>query len=211
MYRFLFFVVFLVSHSAIADNQTNWFVYDAQTQTYSIDSQNIIPRHLFRNISKYSGIHIRFDDTLTKPIEFYGKNIKQDRIIAFLEKQYSTLQTFTKNDQGQDVLTTLTILPKGKFQSDHLVAAINPPNDNTLDNNSETENTPKPSLPSRLNALRDRMKAHANGDQKTNSTLKERKENKRKRREEALEKLKQTHPDLYEKRKHLFEFGAQPK
>ncbi len=108
----------------------NWFTVNTseqnQVQTYQLIGSNIHPAALMEKLSLYSGIEIRYDKSIKEGLDFNMSDATLDELFRLVETRYSTLKAYTKNTQNEDVLTSLTVLPKGQFQSSELVLALDP-------------------------------------------------------------------------------------
>lgn len=125
--RYLLLLVLLhLPIASFAQGNETWFQYNPSTNTYSIDADNIHPAAFFKSFSLYSGIEIQFDEKILSPINYYAKNNTQSQIVSFLEKEFSTLLTFKKDNNNQEILTLISILPKGKLQTSRMVSAVDP-------------------------------------------------------------------------------------
>jgi hypothetical protein len=124
-YLLLLVLLYLPIASFAQINET-WFQYNPSTNTYSIDADNIHPAAFFKSFSLNSGIEIQFDDQILSPINYYANNNTQSQIVSFLEKEFSTLLTFKKDNNNQEILTLISILPKGKRQASRMISAVDP-------------------------------------------------------------------------------------
>ncbi len=86
----------------------------------------IHPAALFQKISFHSGIELRYEKTLSEGLELDFEQASLDELFQFIDLNFSTLKAYSKTKDGKEVLTSLTVLPKGQFQSSELVLAFNP-------------------------------------------------------------------------------------
>ena len=59
---------------------------------------------------------------MNSTIAFADKSAREQDIIRFLDKKFSTIKGYSNNKE----LLSIVILPKGQFQSTELIAAIDP-------------------------------------------------------------------------------------
>jgi len=209
--RCIFFLLFIVfSITTHAQSQDPWFQYHSEKDTYSIDANNIHPAAFFKELSLSSGIEIQYDESIVKPINFYGKQVSQDAIFRFLEKEFSTLTTYKKDKDNKDVLTSLAVLPKGQFQSSKMVVAVDPVEEAIKYKKGEMNKKAMPTYVTRFDHLQKKIQQTIEKSAQQNMDREERRKQrmaeKQARREERmkqkklkLEELKEKDPELYEK------------
>jgi hypothetical protein len=118
--------IYILTFNVEAQSNTNWFQYDSDKQQFSITGKAIHPAAFFKQIILHSGVEIHYEKYLSDGLnlDFEGSDINE--IFNFIDTNFSTLKAFIKNNEDNEILTTLTILPKGNFQSSNLVLALNP-------------------------------------------------------------------------------------
>jgi len=206
----LLFVLSCISILAIAQTENTWFEYNSEKETYSIDANNIHPAAFFKELSLSSGIEIQYDESIIKPIHFYGKDVKQDTIFRFLEKEFSTLTKYKKNKDNQDVLTFLAVLPKGQFQSSKMILAVDPVEESMIFQKGQMNKKAIPTYVTRLDHLKEKVRQTIEKSAQHRMDKQERREKrlaeKQARREERkkqkrleIEALKESDPELYER------------
>jgi len=194
----------------------DWFQFNQHQQTYTIDSTHVRPSVLLRELAITSGIEILYDDRLTKPIQLYTNDVDINRIVSQLERDYSTITQYRSNQQGNNVLAKLTILPKGQLTSEHLTQAILPIEEAINLRSGDMPESAKPIFLTRLDYLENEIRAEllekaekiVAKREKRNQKRKERKKNKEQEidKERAeIEALKQQDPELYQRKKSIFE------
>lgn len=192
-----------------------WFQYDETSQRYQIDALNVHPAAFFKEFSLHSGIEIQFDQGLTEPVDFYMTQGTQDQLIGFLEKQYSTLLTFKKDQNNIETLTSISVLPKGQFQSSKMVVAVDPLEETINFKQNIMSQTAKPVYLTRLNHIENKVRQ--NLEQQAERTIKKRearlermdniKQQKKERDQQKLAELaaiKQSDPKLYAAQKAIY-------
>lgn len=122
MRSLILMTLFLISMNSHCQS---WFTFDKNTQSYTIEKNNVLPAIFFEKVSLHSGIEIRFDKYIDEPLnlDFYKSNLND--LVTFFDKKYSTLKSYS-NINGKEKLISIAILPKGIFQSDSMVIAANP-------------------------------------------------------------------------------------
>lgn len=214
--RYLLLLITLqLSFFSYAQTNSTWFQYDPNNQTYYIDASNVHPAAFFKQFSLSSGIEIQFDRNITSPMDFYSKEAKQSQIINFLEKEFSTLLTFKKNKDHQEVLTHISILPKGQFQSSRMITAVDPIEEAIYQKTGKAPATAKPIYLTRMDHLETRVRE--NLERQTERTIKkqearqqeilqskQQKQTIKQARLAELETLKQTDPKLYSAKKAIY-------
>lgn len=205
----LFIIFTLFSLLTSAQPISNWFEYHSDQDTYSIDATNIHPAAFFKELSLSSGIEIQYDESITKPINFYGKQVTQAAIFRFLEKEFSTLTKYKKNKHNEDVLTSLAVLPKGQFQSSKMIVAVDPVEEAINYKKGAMNKKAMPAYVTRFDHLKEKVK-HAIDKSAENQISREerreqrmaekkaRKEERMKQKQLELEALKEKDPALYE-------------
>jgi len=125
---FICLVVALGAHAQSTAQPVQWFSVNAHSQpeTFALKGKNIHPAAFFKQLSLYSGVEIRYEKSIIQGLDFDMQDATQAELFRYVDAQFSTLKTYTKQHDGQDVLTALTILPKGLFQSSQLVLAVEP-------------------------------------------------------------------------------------
>ncbi|GAA6135384.1 hypothetical protein NBRC116188_21740 [Oceaniserpentilla sp. 4NH20-0058] len=212
MHYILFLVLSLFSLVTHSQNNDTWFQYHSDKDTYTIDATNIQPAAFFKKLSLSSGIEIQFDASIVKPISFYGKQVPQDAIFRFLEKEFSTLTKYKKNKRNEDVLTSLAVLPKGQFQSNKMIVAVDPVTEAVNDKKGTMNKKAIPAYATRFHHLKEKVKHSTDKSAENQINHEERREQriaeKRARREERmkqkqreLQALKEKDPALYEMQK----------
>lgn len=127
MFRFIIVsFLYILTFNAEAQLNNNWFKYDDEKKHFSISGKSIHPAAFFQKISLYSGIEIHYEKTLSEGLDLDFKDANTKEILNYIDTKFSTLKSFTKNNRNQETLITLTILPKGDFQSTNLALALNP-------------------------------------------------------------------------------------
>ncbi|MGR6871996.1 hypothetical protein ACU6U9_06735 [Pseudomonas sp. HK3] len=214
MRYFLLLMCFQLSFLCQAENN-NWFQYNQTTQTYSIDAENIHPAAFFKQLSTHSGIEIRFDQHLSVPINYYTKNSQQSHVIRYLEKEFSTLLTFKKNTENQEILTLISILPKGKFTSSRMISAVDPIEEAINFQNKTISSIAKSVYLTRMDHLE--TKVRENLEHQAELTIRKREQRINRIRESKLKKkaltqtrmaelegLRNTDPKLYAAQKAIY-------
>jgi len=213
--RYLLVLIGLhLSFFSIAQPQYDWFQYNNEKQTYSIDAHNIHPAAFLKQFSLYSGIEIEYDKHIYSPITYYSKDVKQANVIDFLEKEFSTLLTFKKNTDNQDVLTLISILPKGEFQSSDMVMALDPVEEVILFKQGKTPASTRSVYLTRLEHLERRVRESL--ERQAERTIKKREDrqqrlanikkqtvDRKNKQLTQIAELKATDPALYARQKEI--------
>lgn len=204
------------SLTSLAQNNEHWFQYNDANQSYNINANNVHPAAFFKYLSLKSGIEIKFDKQMINPINYYANNAKQSHIIRFLEKEFSTLLTYKKSvEKKQDVLTGITILPKGHFQSDQMVLAVDPLEEATHIKDGSMPSSAQPVYLTRMQHLEQRVRENLEQQaerivikrEKRLKRLSENKREKEQKRQELLAELaelRNTDPKLYAAQKSIY-------
>lgn len=121
---FTFLITLCQSLFGLTDS-TEWFEKIENGQ-YRVVGENINPVALFRKLSVHSGIEVRYEKTLYEGIELELDSVSIDGIIRHIDSNFSTLKSYLKDQNGKEILSSLTVLPKGQFQSTELVVAYDP-------------------------------------------------------------------------------------
>lgn len=207
----LFVLITFCSHSEAGD----WFDYNAEDKLYTVVGNNLHPSALFQKVSFHSGVEIRYEKSIQEGMDIELKKVEIEKIIRFIDSEFSTLKSYQKNSEGHSVLTSLTILPKGKFQSSELVLALNPVKEAVAHKQGETPEKAQKVFVTRLESLevkvRDQLEELAQQEIKRSETKKnkELEINKNKRAErkkvvEELRELKKTDVALYERKLKVY-------
>lgn len=204
------------SIASLAQNDETWFQYNAENQSYNINATNVHPAAFFKYFSLKSGIEIQFDKQLVNPINYYAKQASQSHIIRFLEQEFSTLLKYKKDSTAKkERLTNITILPKGHYQSDNMVLAVDPIEEATYLKDGSMPRAAQPVYLTRMQHLEQRVRENlekqaerviAKREQRL-ARLEENKHNKEQRKAERLaqlEELKTKDPELYAAQKAIF-------
>ncbi|NVK37597.1 MAG: hypothetical protein HWE18_06715 [Gammaproteobacteria bacterium] len=211
--RVLFIFLFITSLNLQANE--DWFQYQEHTQTYNVDAINIHPSAFFKYLSFYTGIGIQYDQSISTPINFYGKNTSQQQLIQFLESEFSTLLTYKKNKNNENILTNIAILPKGQFQSDNMVMAIDPVQEAITAKSDNMPTIARPVYQTRLESMEEkirdqverlaekRIESREYRKQKMERIAAEKQTLKQQRLAELAE-LKVSDPKLYERTKAIY-------
>ncbi len=127
MFRFLLITFLLILTSQVqAKIAQDWFKYNSEQNQYSIAGNALHPAAVFQKISLHSGIEIRYDKSLVSGMNLDIHDASFNEVLEFIDLKYSTLKAYSKNAHNQEVLTSLSILPKGQFQSGELLLALDP-------------------------------------------------------------------------------------
>lgn len=211
----IFLIISIHSFSDTLSVQS-WFQFNPEQNTYSIDSSNVHPNILLRQLALTSGVEILFDNRLKKPINLYTKHASINQVVADLERDYSTITRYRKNKQGKDVLAKLTILPKGQLSSDDLSYAVLPIEEAINLRSGDMSESAKPTFLTRLDYLETEIKElllekaekivqkRERREQKI-KTKKQQKQDELTAQRAELEALKQEDPELYQRKKSIFE------
>ena len=208
---FLLLLIAFCFHSEARD----WFDYDAKDKLYTVIGSDLHPSALFQKVSFHSGVEIRYEKSLQEGMDIELKQVEIEKIIRFIDSEFSTLKSYRKNSKGDSVLTSLTILPRGKFQSSELVLALNPVKEAVAHKKGETPEKAQKVFVTRLESLeikvRDQLENLAQQEIKRseNKKTKELERNKNKRAErkqvvEELRELKKTDVALYERKLKVY-------
>ncbi|WP_396588236.1 hypothetical protein [Bermanella sp. R86510] len=217
--RIIILLLFItLSSTGVASNANNadWFQFNPEQNTYSIDSSDVHPSILLRQLALTSGVEILYDNRLKKPIDLYTKRASINQVVADLERDYSTITRYRKNKQGKDVLAKLTILPKGHLSSDDLSYAVLPIEEAINLRSGDMSESAKPTFLTRLDYLETEIKELLLEKAEKIAQKRERREqkikNKRQQKQDELtakrselEALKQQDPELYQRKKSIFE------
>ena len=178
-----------------AQNNEHWFQYNDANQSYYINANNVHPAAFFKYLSLKSGIEIKFDKQMINPINYYANN-------KSVEKK-------------QDVLTGITILPKGHFQSDQMVLAVDPLEEATHIKDGSMPSSAQPVYLTRMQHLEQRVRENLEQQaerivikrEKRLKRLSENKREKEQKRQELLAELaelRNTDPKLYAAQKSIY-------
>ena len=207
MRSLIFMTLFLISMNG---HSQNWFVLDKKTQTYDIQKNNVTPAIFFEKVSLHTGIEIKFDKYIDEPLnlDFYKSNLND--LIVFLDKKYSTLKSYSKVN-NQETLISIAILPKGIFQSNSMVVAVNPINEAITHQNNESSESAKNIYLTRMEKMNYKVKEQIQRAASKSIKMKTHFQDLKKQRKiendkaekdklEDLAVLKQENPDLYKHR-----------
>lgn len=127
MLRTFILLASLLVHSANAQPvRDNWFVIQPDQKTYDVIGQSIHPAALFEKLSFHSGVEIRYEKELHQGLHLNMQGITLDELFDYVDSEFSTMKTYSKDAQGNELLIGLTILPKGGQPSAELVLAYDP-------------------------------------------------------------------------------------
>lgn len=207
--RYLLLLIFFSCFiSAYTQANEAWFQYHHSENTYTIDAKNIHPAAFFKHFSLNSGIEIVYEKNISSPIDYYSKNGNPAEIISYLKNEYSTLLTYKKSKEGKELLTSISILPKGQFQSGNMVMAVDPIEESINFKTHKLSSSSEPVYLTRLNHVESKVRASI--ERQADRTLVQREDresriqHQRKNRTaqnqkklESLEFLKERDPALY--------------
>lgn len=114
MRRIWFLFLFMLSGVLNAEVSFN------QEQQHYVLSEPVSAIELFRSLTLNSGIHVDYEEVLAGNQLLLPTEMTENQIIRWLDQEYSTIKK--KADDG--AVLALTILPKGRYQSEYLVAAV---------------------------------------------------------------------------------------
>jgi hypothetical protein len=214
-------ICILFSITSQAQLNESWFQYNKIENTYTIDAEKIHPSAFFRHFSLSSGIEIKYDKSISKSIGFYSNNGSQSEIISYLKKEFSTLITYKKNKDNKDLLTSISILPKGKFESSHMIVAVKPVEEVINLKENKISDSAMPIYLTRMEHLETRVRKTL--ERQAEHTIKNRDERYKRLQERShkrkeyknrkfaeLERMKKTDPKLYNIQKSILNFKENP-
>lgn len=115
----LWFIGLLCLSSAVSADQ---YKYDQKNDRYTMIGQ-FKTIMLLERLSFDSGIEIKLDADANKKIIVDLESVSEKEVITFFDQEYSTVKSYIKKD-GLKELVSLTILPKGKYQSNELITIV---------------------------------------------------------------------------------------
>lgn len=212
MFRFFTSLMLIVfSLPTLAQENQTWFNYDEQNDVYSVMGDSIYPGAFFQKVSLYSGIELRYEKSISEGLNLEFEQTNINELIRFIETEFSTLKAYSKNAENQEVLVSLTVLPKGQFQSSELLLALEPIREAIAHKQNSTPSQAQQVYVTRIQSLE--LKAQKKLAKMTESAMqrqeaqakreKQRKEKKiaeKQRLAVELKELRRTSPELYERK-----------
>jgi len=115
----LWFIALLCLSAVVSADQ---YKYDQKSDRYTMIGQ-FKTIMLLERLSFDSGIEIKLDADANKKIIVDLESVSEKEVITFFDQEYSTVKSYIKKD-GLKELVSLTILPKGKYQSNELITIV---------------------------------------------------------------------------------------
>lgn len=121
------FISLALSASVLSQPKENeWFFKDEVKNLFSVKGQSIHPSAFFQKLSFYSGVEIRYEKSIHEGLDLNLESVTLEEVYRFIDSEFSTLKAYSKDANGKEFLVSLSILPKGQFQSSQLVLAYDP-------------------------------------------------------------------------------------
>jgi hypothetical protein len=204
----IFTLSLLLSFSALSQPI---FEYNLQADRYHIDADKMAIGHFLQSFARYSGLEVQYDKKMNSTIAFADKSAREKDIIRFLDKQFSTIKSYSNNKE----LLSIVILPKGQFQSSTLIAAIDPIEEGISHKTGNTNQVAKERYRERLLQLDEKVRIQQEQrvdqrlKQKEQEELRAQQHKKSEQKEEQvliskLKNLQDKHPEYYQ---HLLEIN----
>ena len=192
----------LISFSALSQPI---YEFNPQSNRYHIEADNMALGHFLHSFARYSGIGVQYDRKMKAKIDFSHKSASEKDIIRFLDKQFSTVKKYSANKK----ILSIVILPKGQFQSEALIAAIDPIDEGLSYKTNEANPTARERYQERLLQLDQSVRIQQERridkrlQQKQQEELRQQKYNKNQQEEKEvliskLKTMQDKHPEYYQ-------------
>ena len=169
--------------------------YSSEKNQYLLNFEQMPISYFLNKFSQYSGIGIEYDKRINDAIDMDDPAATEEQLVRWLETRYSTIKGV--NEQGE--VLTLKIMPKGQFQSEFLIPAINPIEEGVYQADNTQNETSQNRYQQRFQRLEEKVRAHQQARIKSRLNKKAREEKKeQKRAEKEQEKRKQLEAELAE-------------
>jgi len=192
-----------ISQSCLASNSTA-ITFDAISQNYQLSQDSIQAHELLSFVGLTSGLEIRFAPSLAQETYQLPKRLTESELLRWLANTFSTVQHYNQQQQ----LISLTILPKGQYQSESLILANDPINEGKAHKLEQTNETAKGRFQLRLKEFDQQLQARIEQqiersierEEKIKSRTKQRDQQKAEKQTvlaNKLRSLKSSDPELY--------------
>jgi hypothetical protein len=199
----IFLLYILISQSCLANNSSA-IKFDVIGQNYQLSQESILAHELLSFVGLTSGLEIRFAPSLAQETYQLPKILTESELLRWLANTFSTVQHYNQQQQ----LISLTILPKGQYQSESLILANDPINEGKAHKLEQTNETAKERFQLRLKEfdqqlqtlLQQQIERSIEREAKIKSRAKQRDQQKAEKQTVLANKmrsLKSSDPELY--------------
>lgn len=123
---FLLTMLLVVSHSSFSlTNDKDWFQQVGDNK-FRVVGEKIHPAALFKKLSIYSGIEIKYEKALYRGLDINLVDAPLKELLRYVDSNFSTFKTYLRSSKGGEVLSQIVILPKGQSHSSQLISAYDP-------------------------------------------------------------------------------------
>ena len=199
----IFLLYIFISQSCLANNSSA-IKFDAIGQNYLLSQDSILAHELLSFVGLTSGLEIRFAPSLAQQTYQLPKRLTELELLRWLANTFSTVKNYNQQQQ----LISLTILPKGQYQSESLILANDPINEGKAHKLEQTNETAKGRFQLRLKEFDQQLQARLQQqiersierEAKINSRTKQRDQQKAEKQTllaNKMRSLKSSDPELY--------------
>lgn len=201
--RIIIFTSIFFSSLILAEDKIQ---YSSEKKQYLLNFEQMPVGYFLNKFSQYSGIGIEYDKRINDAIDMDDPAATEEQLVRWLETRYSTIKGL--NEQGE--VLTLKIMPKGQFQSEFLIPAINPIEEGVYQAGNTQGGISKRRYQQRFEQLEEKVRAHQQERIESRLEKKERnkkkqqqrvkkEQEKRKQLEAELDQFRESDPELYQR------------
>lgn len=205
------FILFFLFSSLSLASGNEWFIKNTDSHSFNIKGEKVHPAEFFKKVSFFSGVEIKYEESLHKGLTLDFYHAELDDLFRYIDLEFSTLKSYSKDLSGKEVLTSLSILPKGQFQSSKLVIAYDPLEEAVAHKNKMTSAESSSTYVTRMESLEIKIREQLEylaekkiEEEKSDKIRRKERENsqkeKRKKLIAELRTMKSTDPEMYQRK-----------
>lgn len=198
-------VLFSISTPICWAKQSANIEYSQANQHYLMPESGVFGSALFAFLGLHSGLEIRFSPSLSEQKFILPASLNEAEIIRWLSHNLSTVQGFNRQQQ----LISLTLLPKGEYQSPELIFANDITQEGKAHQQGQTNSSAKARFQLRLQELDQaqqkqlKEQIEKNFDREQQAAARQQQRQQRKNQQlsllvKQLQELRLEDPELYE-------------